>query len=148
MDKQKPDSYNGRFGEKSGNGYSHSGAYRSSATQAGSTRRPSGFGTAGQTAKVKPAAQEDTKKAGKPEKIKKEKPKKEKRIRKERDPGKKRPLLRILLSVIGIAVLVCVLMVLIFGGKDTTYHQMPTIERESIAHFEPEETPIPGMEGL
>lgn len=133
MDKQKPDSYGS------------STAYRTSARQASTARRPSGFGTAGQAPKAKPAPEPEPKKAGK---LRKEKVKKEKRVRREREPGKNRPLLRILLVLIAAAVLVCLLMVLIFGGEDTTYHQMPTIERESIAHFEPEETPIPGVEGL
>ena len=87
----------------------------------------------------------ETKKAPK---IKPEKPAKEKRVRKEREPGKNRPLLRILLAIIAIVVLGSLLMVLIFGGEDTTYHQMPVIEREFVAQFEPEATPIPGMEGL
>ena len=133
MDKQKTDSYGS------------STAYRTSSRQTAATRRPSGFGTAGQASKVKPAPEPEPKKA---KKAKKEKTKRERRIRKEREPGKNRPLLRILLALIAAAVLVCLLMVLIFGGEDTTYHQMPTIERESIAHFEPEETPLPGTEGL
>lgn len=112
---------------------------RPAARQAEPTRRPSGFGTTGQTRK-KPAPAPEPQKATKPAK--------EKKIRKEREPGKNRPLLRILLAVIAVIVLVSVLMVLIFGGEDTTYHQMPTIEYESIAHFEPEATPIPGTEGL
>ena len=131
MDKQRPDSY--------------SSAYRTSSRQASTTRRPSGFGTAGQTSKTKNAPEPEEKKA---EKVKPKKPRKEKRVRREREPGKNRPLLRILLVLIAVVVLVCLLMVLIFGGEDTTYHQMPTIERESIAQFEPEETPIPGTEGL
>ena len=128
MDKQKPDSRSNT-------------AYRSPSRQASSARRPSGFGTAGQT-KAKPSPEPEPKKAVK------EKVKKEKRVRKEREPGKNRLVLRILLVIIAVVVLVSLLMVLIFGGEDTTYHQMPTIERESIAQFEPEETPIAGMEGL
>lgn len=110
--------------------------------QNSTTRRPSGFGTAGQTRKVKPEP------APEPKKEAKIKTKKEKRVRKEREPGKNRPILRILLGLVIVAVLVSVLMVLIFGGEDTTYHQMPTIERESIAQFEPEMTPVPDTEGL
>ena len=138
MDKQRPDSYSGRFSE--GNA-----GYRTAPRQATAARRPSGFGTAGQTSRLKPAPESEPKKTNR---IKKEKAKKEKRIREERDPGKNRPLLRMLLVLITVVVLVCLLMVLIFGGEDTTYHQMPTIERESIAQFESEETPIPGMEEL
>lgn len=106
-------------------------------------RRPSGFGTAGQPRKAKPAPEPKKETKAKPAK-----PRKEKRVRKEREPGKNRPILRILLGIAAAAILVSVLMVLIFGGEDTTYHQMPTIERESIAQFEPEMTPIPGTEGL
>lgn len=143
MDKQKPDAYSSRFAESGRSGSST--AYRSPSRQTDIPRRPSGFGTAGQASKVKPAPEPEPKKA---EKIKKEKPEKVKRVREEREPGKNRPLLRILLAFIAVIILVCVLMVLIFGGEDTTYHQMPVIERESIAQFEPEETPIPGTEGL
>ena len=57
-------------------------------------------------------------------------------------------MLRVLICIVAAVVLVSVVMVLIFGGENTTYHQMPTIERESIAQFAPEETPIPGTEGL
>ena len=113
--------------------------------QNSSPRRPSGFGTTGQSRKVQP---QHTPKPKKETNAKPEKPAKEKRVRKERDPGKNRPILRILLALVFAAILVCVLMVIIFGGEDTTYHQMPTIERESISHFEPEMTPIPVTEGL
>jgi len=143
MDRQKPDSHGSRFAE--GAGSKRSSAYRCLSAQANASRRPSGFGTAGQPAKAKPMPEPEPKKAAK---AKIEKPKKEKRVRKEREPGKNRPVLRILLVIIAVAVLGSVLMVLIFGGEDTTYHQMPTIERESITHFEPEETPVTGVEGL
>jgi len=139
MDKQKPTASTSRFSDTANRSRTQA-AVRPSARQQESTRRPSGFGTTGQTRKARPASE--------PVKAAKEKPAKKKRIPKEREPGKNRPVLRALLAIGLAAVLVSVLMVLIFGGEDTTYHQMPTIERESIAQFEPEETPIPGMEDL
>ena len=59
-----------------------------------SVRRPSGFGTAGQPRKAKPAPE-----LKKETKAKPAKPRKEKRVRKEREPGKNRPILRILLGI-------------------------------------------------
>lgn len=138
MDKQKSTSYTSRFNETADAGRRQT-ATRPAVRQAEPARRPSGFGTAGQTRKTKPAPETEPPKAAKPAK--------EKKIRKEREPGRNRPILRILLALVVVAVLVSVLMVLIFGGEDTTYHQMPTIEYESIAHFEPEATPISGTEG-
>lgn len=144
MDKQKSTFSTSRFNEGTTANRQQTAA-RTASRPADNVRRPSGFGTAGQTRKVTPVPEPETKKA---RKVKPEKPKKEKRIREEREPGKNRPLLRILLGIIAAVVLVSLLMVLIFGGEDTTYHQMPTIEYESIAHFEPEATPVPGTEGL
>ena len=59
-----------------------------------SVRRPSGFGTAGQPRKAKPAPEPKKETKAKPAK-----PRKEKRVRKEREPGKNRPILRILLGI-------------------------------------------------
>lgn len=142
MDKQKSTTQGSRFNQATDKTRSQA-APRPASRQVDAARRPSGFGTAGQTRKVKP--EPEPKKA---EKAKPEKPVKEKPVPKEKEPGKNRPVLRALLVIVAVAVLVSLLMVLIFGGEDTTYHQMPTIERESIAHFEPEATPIPGVEGL
>ena len=77
--------------------------------------------------------------------------KEEKRQKKEyigREPGKNRPVLRALLVVLAILLLAFIIIVIIFGGEDKTYHQMPVIERETIAEFAPEDSPMPGMEGL
>lgn len=144
MDKQKSASTASRFNAGTTANRQQTAA-RPASRPADNIRRPSGFGTAGQKRKAAPAPEPETKKASK---IKPEKIKKEKRIREEHEPGKNRPLLRILLGIIAAVVLISLLMVLIFGGEDTTYHQMPTIEYESIAQFEPEATPIPGTEGL
>lgn len=143
MDKHKPASGGSRFNE---NARPAPTASRPSARQADAARRPSGFGTAGQSHKSKPLSspEAEAKKTGK---NKAEKAAKKKRVPKEREPGKNRPVLRVLLALLAAAVIVSILMVLIFGGEDTTYHQMPTIERESTADFEPEATPIPGTEG-
>jgi len=142
MDKQKSTSYSSRFNETANQPRSHTTA-RTSARQEDTVRRPSGFGTAGQTPKAKPVP--EPKKTAKP---KPEKPVKEKRTRKEQEPGKNRPVLRALLAIAAAVVLVSILMVLIFGGEDTTYHQMPTIEWETEASFAPDQTPMPGVEGL
>lgn len=115
-------------------------------------RRPSGFGTAGQAPKAKPAPEAPSKRELKEmRKLEKRAKKEEKRQKKEyigREPGKNRPVLRVLLAILAVLLLAFIIIVIIFGGEDKTYHQMPVIERESVAEFSPEESSAPGLEGL
>lgn len=139
MDKQKTAARSSRFNEPTSNTQR-----RTASAQSSTTRRPSGFGTAGRTVRSASAANESKKTAkAASAPIKESKP-----PRKEREPGKNRPVLRALLIIVIIAIIVSILMVLIFGGENTTYHQLPIIERESAVQFEPEETPISDTEGL
>lgn len=110
-------------------------------------RKPSGFSTAGQTPRRKPAP-----KAAEPvpeEKIKTgKKSRKARKADTRREPREKKPRrgLKLLLGLI-IFLLVALAMIMIFGNRGT-YHQMPIIERETEASFAPDQTPMPDTEGL
>ena len=147
MDKQKSNAYTGRFNGDAGRSAADSVPRRPQGKTADAARRPSGFGTAGQAAKAKPEVKtEELSRKELRAKLKREKKEAKERIG--REPGRDRPLLRALLIVLAVVLVLLVMMVIIFGGEDKTYHQMPVIERETTAEFEPDETPMPGTEGL
>lgn len=159
MDKQKPAAYTGRFGDATQtNKVRASDAHRATPRRPESVRRPSGFGTVGQSSRVKPTAKpesekkhslrlklfkSDGKKSDEPNR-----PSKRERIVRESEPGKNRPVLRALAALVAVLVVMLAILLIVFGGDDKTYHQMPVIERESIAQFEPEATPAADMENL
>ena len=148
MDKQQPNSentaYTGRFADaKAAQARNNPPRPRKAAQE--TPRKPSGFSAAGQDVRKKNAPvkeeKQPEKKAKKPKKVKKEKKAKQTREKKSRRG------LKALLCAVAAVLALLVIFVLIFGGDDKTYHQMPTVERISIAHFDPEETPLPGVEG-
>lgn len=159
MDKQKPAAYTGRFGDAAQtNKVRASDAHRAMSKQPESVRRPSGFGTVGQPSRAKPTAKpepekkhffrlklfkNDGKKSGESNRPRK----RERRVR-ESEPGKNRPVLRTLAALVAVFVVMLAILLIVFGGDDKTYHQMPVIERESIAQFEPKATPAADTENL
>lgn len=105
------------------------------------TRKPSGFSGAGQPKKRAPQAAAP---APQPKKIKKAKIKKEKAPVTKR--GEKKGLLGRVLGIGLVLVLIAMILIVIFGNHGT-YHQMPIITREEAQpSFEPEKTPMPGVQ--
>lgn len=147
--------YSGRFGDGASTGSQRptgsfrsqpAGSYRSRPgyQEASAARRPSGFGTIGQEkSDLRRAA--PTPKPPEPEAPKKKK--REKHAKEERPSRehRSRPGLKILLIVLAGAAVLLLILVLVFGGKGT-FHQLPTVERETSASFAPDATPIPGAE--
>lgn len=147
--------YSGRFGDSAGARQRPTGSFRtqpagsyrsrSGYQDARAARRPSGFATIDRE-KAAPQAEnaqrasnvEAPKSAVRPEKKKKAAPK-------ERPPREKRPRrgLKALAFVALGAVVLLLLVALLFGGDPKTYHQLPTVERESAA-FTPDKTSAPG----
>lgn len=107
-------------------------------------RKPSGFSSAGQTQRRKPAP----KSAEPMPEEKSRKVRKAKKARTRREPGEKKPRrgLKLLLGVV-VFLLIALVLIMIFGDRGT-YHQMPIIERQTEASFAPDQTPMPGTEGL
>lgn len=146
MEQKKPTdektAYTGRFGDSSAAKKGSSAVPRRTAKTADAPRRPTGFSAPTQPARSK-------KPAGKAEPEKKTgKPKKEKKVRKPRPAREKknRRGLKVLFAILAMLVVLWLALLLIFGGEEKTIHQLPTIEREGVAAFTPEETPLPGTE--
>ena len=147
--------YSGRFGDSASAGNRRptgsfrsqpAGSYRSRPgyQEASAARRPSGFGTIGQE-KTAPRREAPAPKPAEPEPPKREKRAKhpeEDRPARERKP---RRGLKILLTILVGAAILLLILVLAFGGKGT-FHQLPTVERETSASFAPDATPLPGVE--
>jgi len=148
MEKQKPQteaaSYTGRFGDQTA-GRSRSNENRRTAPSSSGPQRPSGFGTAGQPSKPRPTVQPEK---SEPDKQKAKKTKKKNAVQDENKRGdrKKHPVLKALAIIAAVALIATIVLVILYGGEDQSYHQMPKIERESVASFDPEETPMPGTE--
>lgn len=146
MDTQKPtgekSAYTGRFGERA-TPVKRSAPAAPRKQAAEQARRPSGFATTPQkkqirTSSVPPSKKADVKEPKAPKK-------KQKRVRPAQPKAQKKlgkPILILLIA----ALIIYLLIALLFGGNNKTYHQMPTVERESVASFEPETTPLSTME--
>ena len=145
MEKQKSAGeksvYTGRFGEQPPRKTAREAAPQHTAS---APRRPSGFSAAAPANRGQAGAKKNAE-ATTSEK-KNTRPKKES---KRRQPRQKKKLgcLKPLLALLAAALIVWLCLALIFGGRNKTIHQLPTIERESIASFEPNQTPLPGAEG-
>ena len=155
--------YNGRFGSSAGGNQRPTGSYRTQPAgsyrsrpgyqEARDARRPTGFGSIDRREST--ASREPS-----PEKAPEKKPPEEEKAAKraerralrearrqekaERPPRKRRALKALLIALAGVIVLLLALTLLFGGGK--TYHQLPTVERESAASFAPDATPAPGAE--
>ena len=133
--------YTGRFATEADSRPRRSAASarpRAAAAQAQTGHRPSGFAPA-EPAKKRPAPRPAPAKAQKPEAPKREKP-----VRNKRDQGKKPGFSwKLPLIVAGALILIAIILVLIFGGRDKTYHQLPKVERGSSSAFTPEDTNAP-----
>ena len=94
-----------------------------------SKRRPSGFETAGQARKSRPAPDANKKSAPPREENRPRKAKKGKKARTKREsaPRKSRRIFKILAAIAAVLVVVFILIALFFGGEKTV-HQMPRIE--------------------
>ena len=99
-----------------------------------SGRRPSGFAPTAPE-KRRAASAKATKQA--PKKPRREKPLRNKRTRAQRPMPLWTKLLMIGLPAL---ILLIVILALIFGGGNTTYHQLPRVVRGSSSAFEPDET--------
>lgn len=159
MDKQKPAAYTGRFSDAAQTSKSRvANADRPTPKQPEGMRRPSGFGTVGQPSKVKTTEKPEFEKkhvlrwklfkAKDKKSAEPNRPHKHERPLRESEPGKNRPVLRALALLGTVIIVMLAILLIVFGGDDKTYHQMPVIERESIAQFEPETTPVADMEAL
>lgn len=134
--------YTGRFADRS------APAKRSAPTAPrkqpdAQTRRPSGFAAASGKTPKKNVSSRPTEKAA-PSKQKSSE-KKQPTVRPPKPKAKKHNF-KPLLILIALAAIIYLLIALIFGGESKTYHQLPTVERESIASFEPEATALTATE--
>lgn len=142
--------YSGRFGSVTESAPRRTTAPARSRTAGMSTqsgRRPSGFApaapekrrTAARPTTAKPASAKPAA-AKAPRREKRQEPIRNKRTQRRRDL----PLWQKLL-LIGIPLLLVfiIVIVLVFGGDDGTYHQLPKVERGSSSAFTPEETNAP-----
>ena len=112
---------------------------RTAGTQGG--HRPSGFAPAPaqkRRTEAKPAPSKTNKKLQTPEKQKK--PLHNKRTQPKRSFA---PWQKALLIGIPALIVLLIVFVLIFGGSDTTYHQLPIVERNGSSAFTPDETSVP-----
>ena len=139
MEQQK-NSYTGRFGEEK----KRSAADPARRVRSDQPRMPSGFSGAGQAPRPKPAPEAQ---AAAPEKKKKKEKKaqirREKPVR--REGAGKFSLKKALVALLAL-VLAGLVLLMIFGDRGT-YHQMPTITREEAQpSFEPDKTPLPGVQ--
>ena len=107
---------------------------RTSGAGAQTAHRPSGFAPTASQKRQAPKKPEPAKAAAKP--------KREKPIHNKRTQSRHRLALWQKLLLIGIALLVVFIavIVLIFGGRGGTYHQLPRIERKGPSEFMPEAT--------
>lgn len=168
---QSRSEYNGRFCSSAGGNQRPTGSYRtqpagsyrsrSGYQEAREARRPTGFGSIGPREAAARRSAPDAEKA--PDKAPEKKPpedtkaarraekralrearKQERAARSAEKPRGRRALKAVLIALAGALVLLLVL-TLLFGGNET-YHQLPTVERESVASFAPDATPVPGAE--
>ena len=144
MEKQKPagekSAYTGRFGEQLPRKTAREAVPPHTAS---ASRRPSGFSASAPANRPGAGAKKTVEPA--PSEKKNTRPKKESKRRQPRQK-KKRGCLKPLLVLLALALVVWLCLALIFGGRNKTIHQLPTIERESVASFEPNQTPLPGAE--
>ena len=160
--------YNGRFGSSTGGNQRPTGSYRTQPAgsyrsrpgyqEARDARRPTGFGSidrkeAAATRRSAPAPEKTPEKQPPREekaakraeqRAQREKRRQEKAARASEKPHSRRALKAALIALAGVVVLLLVLTLLFGGGK--TSHQLPTVERESVASFAPDATPVPGVE--
>ena len=132
--------YNGRFGEQTPRKTACEAAPQHTVS---APRRPSGFSAAAPANRGKAGAKKTTEAA-----TSEKKNARTKKESKRRQPRQKKKLgcLKPLLALLAAALIVWLCLALVFGGRNKTIHQLPTIERESIASFEPSQTPLPGAE--
>ena len=154
--------YNGRFGSSAGGNQRPTGSYRTQPAgsyrsrpgyqEARDARRPTGFGSIDRresAASRAPSPEKAPEKAPEEEKAAKRAERRalreaRRQEKAERPPRKRRALKALLIALAGVIVLLLALTLLFGGGK--TYHQLPTVERESVASFAPDATPVPGVE--
>ena len=154
--------YNGRFGSSAGGNQRPTGSYRTQPAgsyrsrpgyqEARDARRPTGFGSIDRresAASRAPSPEKASEKAPEEEKAAKRAERRalreaRRQEKAERPPRKRRALKALLIALAGVIVLLLALTLLFGGGK--TYHQLPTVERESAASFAPDATPAPGAE--
>ena len=164
---QSRSEYNGRFGSSAGGNRRPTGSFRTQPAgsyrsrpgyqEARDARRPTGFGSVEQrreetarqgapapekAAQRTPTEEKAAKRAEK--RALREARKQEKAARAAENPRRHRPLRAALIALAGAIVLLLAL-TLLFGGGGT-YHQLPIVERESVASFAPDATPVPGAE--
>lgn len=139
MEPQKPieekNAYTGRFGDRPSPKQSSTSAASARQPAEEKTRRPSGFAAAPQAPRKAAASVQPTEKAT--PKKQKSVPSKPKRTRRMKSTPRKRRIKPILALVV-IAGIIYLLIVLLFGGSSKTVHQLPIVERESVASFDPE----------